>query len=144
MFACVFSEDYSKILLLYRNAEKRKKGGADWGNVGGAVEADETSAQACSREIMEEIGVDIRADTLKLICVREELNFKQNVLGVQFIYATTISVDTKIRLNAKAPTLESERYEWFDVSKLPDSMLDSKEDIARWRDAAQRNGMQPC
>ena len=33
-FVCVFNKDYTKIMLLYRNAEKRAKWGADWGNVG--------------------------------------------------------------------------------------------------------------
>ena len=47
---CIFNRAFSKMLLLRRNEEKRKKCGADWGNVGGRVELGELLIDACLRE----------------------------------------------------------------------------------------------
>ncbi len=136
VFVCFFNRDYSKILLLYRNEEKRNKHGADWGNVGGAVEPGETSAQGAIREIDEEIGLELKESDLRLLAVREAPKYKPGLQALQFVYATTVDENVKITLNARAPTLESDSYKWFDVTALPERMLDTKEDIMRWRDMA--------
>ncbi len=132
VFVCFFNKDYSKILLLFRNAEKRARWKADWGNVGGMVEFGETSMQAGIREISEEIGLNLKTSDLKLIFIKETLNFMPNLQAVHFVYTTNIDENQALKLNN-----ETERYEWFDVAKLPDRMLDSKEDIIKWRDLAQ-------
>ncbi len=134
VFICIFNKDYSEILLLYRNKEKREKWGADWGNIGGVVEFGETSLQGAIREAYEEIGIKFKPSDLRLIAVKETLNFMPHLQAVHFVYATTIDKNTKIVLNAHTNKQESESYRWFPVEKLPEKMLDKKEDIIKWRD----------
>jgi ADP-ribose pyrophosphatase YjhB (NUDIX family) len=131
-FACVFNKDFSKVLLLLRNAQTRAREGADWGNVGGKVEFRETTMQACIREVREEIGVDMKPSDLRLIYVIETPNFKPHIQAIDFIYAATMDESQIIKLDS-----ESERFEWFEISNLPDRMLASKEDILGWRDLAK-------
>lgn len=121
---CVFNKDFSKILLLKRNIEKRKKGGADWGNVGGRVELGELLVDACIREAKEEIGVDFNPKKLKLIEVKETPYLTDVFHAIHFVYTTILDEQEKITLND-----ESEEYKWFDLNRLPESMLDSKEHI---------------
>ncbi len=127
VFVCVFNKDFSKILLVKRNEEKRKKFGADWGNIGGKIEFGETSAQAGMREIKEEIGLNLNPGKLKLIEIRERPNHFINVHGVQFIYSVSINGKEKIAIND-----ESDEYRWFDAKNLPDKMIDSKKEILGW------------
>lgn len=135
VFVCFFNRDYSKILLLFRNAKKRARWGADWGNVGGVVEYGETSLQAGIREIREETEINLKASDLHLIFIKETLNFMPHLQAVHFVYSTTIDENQAIKLNE-----EAERYEWFDISKLPPRMLDSAVDILKWRDLARSQG----
>ena len=136
-FVCFFNKDYTKIMLLYRNAEKRAKWGADWGNVGGVVEFGETSMQGAIREVFEETGLKLKPEDLKLIAIKETLNFMPHLQSIHIVYSTTIEENAQIKLNAHAKTLESESYKWFDVDNLPERMLDPKEDIMKWRDIAK-------
>ncbi|MGC8628815.1 MAG: NUDIX domain-containing protein [Candidatus Micrarchaeia archaeon] len=136
-FICIFNKDYSEILLLYRSKKKRERWGADWGNIGGVVEFGETSRQGAIREAYEEIGIKLKPSDLKLIAVKETLNFMPHLQAVHFVYATAIDKSTKITLNAHTKKQESESYRWFPVEKLPRKMLDKKEDIIRWRDLAK-------
>ena len=142
-FVCVFNKDYTKIMLLYRNAEKRAKWGADWGNVGGVVEFGETSMQGAIREVFEETGLKLRPEDLKLIAIKETLNFIPHLQAIHIIYGTAIEENAPIKLNAHAETLESESYKWFDVDNLPERMLDPKEDIIKWRDIAKSDYSTP-
>ncbi len=132
VFVCFFNKDYSKTLLLFRNAEKRARWGADWGNVGGVVELGETTVQAAIREVIEEIGINLKPSDLSLIYIKETLNFIPHIQAVHFVYTTTMDESRKIKLNS-----ESDRYEWFEVSNLPERMLDSKKDMLMWRDLAK-------
>ncbi len=131
VFICVFNRDFSKILLLKRNEEKRKRSGADWGNVGGRVEFGETSVQACVRETREEIGVKIKPERLKLVEVKETPYLSDIFHAIHFVYATILDEDEKIILNFNGDN-ESDEYNWFDIENLPDKMIDSKEDIFKW------------
>ncbi len=136
-YACVFNRGFTKVLLLKRNAKKRKMWGATWGNVGGKVEFGETSRQACAREMREEIGLSVRPSDLILMEVREFPHFRPHVFGISFIYAVSISERSRIRLNAAADTPESDAYQWFDIDRLPDSMLDTRRDMVAWARAAR-------
>ncbi|MBU2522994.1 MAG: NUDIX hydrolase [Nanoarchaeota archaeon] len=126
VFVCVFNRDFSKIMLILRNEEKRKKWNADWGNVGGKIEFREKSIDACIREAKEEMGVELKAENLRIIEVKETPYFHEIVHGIHFIYATTLDEDEKITINE-----EAEGYKWFDLNNLPDRMIDKKEDILR-------------
>lgn len=134
VFCIVFNKDFSKILLVRRNEEKRKKYSADWGNIGGSIELGETSVQGAAREIREETGLNLNPKKLKLLEIKEQPDYHPNIHGIQFIYATSIDEKDKITINN-----EAEEYRWFDVNNLPDKMLDSKEDILGWRKKAEKS-----
>lgn len=124
VFVCVFNRDFSKILLLKRNKEKREKCGAVWGNVGGRIEPGETSKEACLREIKEEIGLDLDSSKLRLLHIKETPNFSENIHALHFVYATILDERTDIKINH-----ESDEYCWFNMKNLPRSMIDNRVDI---------------
>ena len=134
VFVCIFNKDFSKIMLIRRNAEKRKRWGADWSNVGGKIEFGEESKQACIREVKEETRLKINHRNLTLIDVKETPHFLPHVHAIHFVYATTINEGSKIILNS-----ESDGYGWFSIKKLPDKLLDSKKDILNWRTRSRSN-----
>ena len=123
---CVFNKDFSKILFLKRNKEKREKDGIDWGNVGGRVELGELLIDACLREAKEEIGVNINPEKLKLIDIKETPYLSDIFHAIHFVYATTLDENQKITINN-----ESEEFKWFRLDSLPDKMFDSKEYIIK-------------
>ncbi len=129
---CIFNRDFSKILLLKRNEEKRKKGGAEWGNVGGRVEFGEKLIDACVREAREEIGVELDPEKLKLLDVKETPFLSDIFHAIHFFYATILDEDEKISLSD-----ESDDYKWFDLENLPDKMFDSKEEILKLSELAK-------
>ncbi len=129
VFALVFNRDYSKVLLVRRNYEKKSYKGKEWGNVGGRIDAGETSIEACIREAREETGLKLRPSDLRLLCIIEHPNTGMGML--HFVYATAIDERVRITLNE-----ESYEYRWFAMGNLPESTLDSRKDIRAWRDMA--------
>jgi ADP-ribose pyrophosphatase YjhB (NUDIX family) len=119
----IFNKDYSKILLLKRNEEKRKKNNADWGFVGGRVELGEKITEACAREIREETSIKTNTTDLKLVDIKENPFLTEIHHAVWFIYSANIDENIKITLND-----ESEESRWFNLDNLPDRMIDSKEE----------------
>jgi 8-oxo-dGTP pyrophosphatase MutT (NUDIX family) len=115
-FACIFNRDFSKVLLLKRNEEKRKKYGFDWGIVGGKIELGEYSHEAIRREIKEEIGINLPKEKLKLLWVKEVPDWFNIAHVAFFIYSAVIDERTKITINK-----EADEYAWFDVNSLPES-----------------------
>lgn len=136
VFVCVFNRDFSKILLLKRNAEKRAKNGLDWGNIGGRVELGELLIDACVREANEEIGIDLNPKKLKLIEIKETPNFLPSVHAIHFVYTTSINEDEKICLNFNCNN-ESEDYGWFELKNLPEKTLDPKGMLIKWSNVAK-------
>jgi len=133
----VFNKDFSKILLLKRNEEKRKRNKADWGNVGGRVELGEKLIDACIREAKEEIGVDLNLNKIKLIEVKETPYLTDVFHAIHFVYTTIIDEKEKIILNFNGEH-ESDEYKWFKLKDLPDKILDKKEDIVEIADKAKK------
>ncbi|OGH65687.1 MAG: hypothetical protein A3B83_00055 [Candidatus Magasanikbacteria bacterium RIFCSPHIGHO2_02_FULL_33_17] len=135
VIVCIFNRDFSKMLLLKRNKEKRKLNKADWGNAGGRVELGERLVNACVRETKEEIGIDLNPEQLKLLDIKEttENTIAPTVHFLQFIYATKLDKIKEITLNE-----ESEDYAWFDLNELPERTLDSKEDLIKLSIAAKK------
>lgn len=134
VFVCIFNREFSKILLIKRNEEKRIKYGGDWGNIGGKVELGETSAEACLREASEEVGLKLNQRDIRLVEVLEFPNnpYYKEYHAIQFVYSASISEKEKITINH-----ESDSFQWFDLNNLPDKMLDTKEDILRYRKLAK-------
>lgn len=126
VIVCVFNRDFSKILLLKRNEEKRKRNKADWGNIGGRVELGEKLIETCLREAKEEIGVDLNPEKLKLIEIKETPFLSEIFHAIHFVYATILDEKEEINLNN-----ESEEYKWFGIRDLPNKMLDTKGEIIR-------------
>ena len=132
---CIFNRDFSKTLLLKRNEEKRKKNGADWGNVGGKVELGEKLLDTCIREAKEEIGVSLNPEKLRLIEIKETPFLTEIHHTLHFIYSTNLDEKDKIVLNFNG-VHESDEFQWFDLKYLPEKMFDKKEDIIRIRNKA--------
>lgn len=118
---CTFNKDFSKILLLKRNEEKRKKCKADWGNIGGKVELGEKLIEACLREAREEIGVKLNKKNLNLVEIKEAPYITEIHHAIHFVYTTTLDEKTKIKINE-----ESDEYKWFNLKSLPNKTLDPK------------------
>ena len=130
---CIFNRDFSKIFLLKRNEEKRDRNKADWGNVGGKVELGEKLIDACVREASEEIGVKLNPEKIKLLEIVEQPHITEVYHALHFIYASILDEKEKFCIND-----ESDECNWFDLNKLPDKMLDSKEDIKRFSVLAKK------
>jgi 8-oxo-dGTP diphosphatase len=128
VIVCIFYRDFSKILLLKRNKEKRDLNKADWGNAGGRVEWGEKLVNACIRETKEESGIDLKPEQLKLLEIKEitENPIAPTVHFLQFIYAAKLDEIREISLNE-----ESDEYGWFDLNDLPEKTLDTKENLTR-------------
>ena len=131
VFVIIFNPDFSKVLFLKRNEEKRKRWNATWGNVGGKLEKREYSLDGILREAREEIGIDLDKSKIKFIHAKEDPNFTDSVHAVHFIYATTLDESTSIKINS-----ESDEYKWFSINNLPDSMLDKPAFIMEIREKA--------
>jgi ADP-ribose pyrophosphatase YjhB (NUDIX family) len=129
---CIFNKDFSKILLVKRNQEKRNKN-KDWGFVGGRVELGEKLVDACIRESREEIGIRFSPENLKLIEIKETPYLTQMFHAIHFIYATVLDENEKITLNE-----ESDEYKWFKLKKLPQQTIDSKEHIIELSNIARK------
>lgn len=137
VIVCLFNRDFSKILLLKRNEEKRKRNKADWGNVGGRVELGEKLMDTCLREAKEEIGIDLNPERLKLIDIKETPFLSEIFHAIHFVYAGILDETEKIILNFNGE-FESEEYKWFNLKELPDKTLDPKEDIIKLSIAAKK------
>jgi ADP-ribose pyrophosphatase YjhB (NUDIX family) len=124
VIVCVFNRDFSKILLLKRNEEKRKKGVGEWGNIGGRIEFGEMSREASVREAREETGLELKPENLKLIEVLENPKIGPGWHAVHFVYSINIDENCPVCINQ-----ESDECGWFSINKLPEKMIDSKEFI---------------
>jgi ADP-ribose pyrophosphatase YjhB (NUDIX family) len=122
VFGYLFNSDYSKILLIRRNKEKRERWGFDWGIPGGKGEWKEDSKEAIIREVFEETGINLKNP--KFCLYREHINEEKASHSIHFLFSEIISENEKVTLNS-----ESDAYEWFEIEDLPDKMLDSKEHI---------------
>jgi 8-oxo-dGTP diphosphatase len=129
----IFNKDLSKILLIKRNEEKRNKNKADWGSVGGRVDLGEKLLDACIREAREEIGIALNPEKLRLIHIKETPYLTDIFHAIHFIYATILDETENIIINH-----ESEEYRWFNLDELPNSTLDTKEDLLKLNTLAKK------
>jgi ADP-ribose pyrophosphatase YjhB (NUDIX family) len=133
-YACIFNNDFSEILLLWREKEERDgieiKG---WGNIGGTVELGETPVQACVREVKEETGITVNGGELVPVGIKRSPAASSSKWSIYF-YAVSIEKTTNLKLNH-----ESRGYGWFEKDELPDGMLDTKDDILGWWALAEKD-----
>lgn len=132
-FVYLFNKDFSKILLIKRNREKREKYGRDWGNIGGKIELGEFSIQACLREAREEAGLKLEQKKIKLVDVREIIHEETGEYAIHFRYCAILDENISLVLND-----ESEEYRWFNINDLPNNMFESKEEISNMVSIAKR------
>ncbi|WP_229670073.1 NUDIX domain-containing protein [Microlunatus endophyticus] len=91
-------------------------GDGRWGPPGGHVEADETLAQAASREAWEEVGVRTRPDDLVPIGMARYVD--GDVAGLDVFFSTD-------RFDGEPqPVSECDRVGWFGLEALPEPILD--------------------
>jgi 8-oxo-dGTP pyrophosphatase MutT (NUDIX family) len=124
VFLFIFNRDFSKLLMIKRNDEKRKKYGFDWGVVGGKVEQGEGIIEAGMREAKEEIGIDLRQEQLKFLHYEHHERYNKEYpeykhLG--FFYSVVLDESVKIRIND-----ESDEFRWFPINELPSSIIDGE------------------
>jgi len=135
-FTFVFNKDFSKILLIKRNEEKRKKWGFDWGIIGGKVEIGELSNEAVIREIKEEIGIEVNSSQLKFLWF-EERPSKVHTSAVHFFYTAVIDENSDIKINE-----ESDEYSWYEIKNVPTSMIETPDKIRNAINLAIRKDIQ--
>jgi ADP-ribose pyrophosphatase YjhB (NUDIX family) len=124
VFLFVFNRDFSKLLMIKRNDEKRKKYGFDWGAVGGKVEQGEGVVEAGIRDAMEEIGVDLNQSQLKFLHYEHMKKYDEEHPGFihfSFFYSVILDESVKIKIND-----ESDGFMWFSVKELPASIIDGE------------------
>ena len=116
----VFNRQMTKLLMLKRNAAKRKKWGRAWGNVGGVVEFGEYTIDACAREAKEEANLDLDKKHIRMLRIKEHpVWINPQVHAVHFIYFTKIAENIKITIND-----ESDECAWFAIDGLPEDRID--------------------
>lgn len=112
------------LLLLRRNPPEA---GA-WGLPGGKVDLFEPAAQACEREILEELAIRITADTL--LCHADHIDRAQGIHWVAPIFLVT-GFDGTPRL------AEPEKHaglDWFALDALPLALtVPTRVAVAAWR-----------
>lgn len=106
--AIIFNDDM-EVLLLQRSSYEDQWMPNKWALVGGGVEEGEEPLEAVSREIKEEIGLDI--DNFK-----EKFVLQRNDDSVEHMFVTKFSGDKdSIKLNE-----EHQDYKWCDVNEIDD------------------------
>jgi len=135
VFVFIFNKNFSKVLLIKRNKEKRDKYGFAWGTPGGKLEMGEHTIDGAIREAREEIGVQLKKDAVKLLEMHELPNFTSDVHGFAFKYGAIIDEKTKTTINE-----ESDDCQWFSLNDLPkDRTLD--DDILKMAKIAKEKFM---
>jgi 8-oxo-dGTP diphosphatase len=122
VFIYVFNKNYSKILLIKRNQEKRNIWGFDWGTLGGKGRNGETCKEAIIREAKEESGLNF--ENPKFCFFKESINKDKESHSIHFFFSETIDENENLILSE-----ESDEYDWFELNNLPEKMVDSKEHI---------------
>lgn len=99
----------NKVLLLKRIIKPDK---GLWAIVGGRVFKEETVIQAVQREILEELGLIIDTDTIRLVGVVD--CFHKTRHDISITYALVLENFPKIKID-----YQHSEYKWFDVNSLP-------------------------
>lgn len=108
----------NKVLLGRRNSDPKKAdsqlhGEGTWTLPGGKVDFGETLKEAGCREVLEETGIKINKDKLKLISISDDMVSDAHFVTVGFLSAG---------FNGEAKVMEPDEiveWQWFLLEKLP-------------------------
>ncbi len=112
--AAIYLNVNEKLLLLELSADKQEKG--SWGVPAGKLEIGERPSQAAKRELLEETGIDIEAESSfhplgELYIRKPEIDYIYHLFGVNLENSPAISLSS-----------EHCSYRWvsrFEVESLP-------------------------
>jgi len=120
----------NKILLGKRhdNPEKASSalhGEGTWTMPGGKLEFGESFEDAAYRETLEETGIKLNKNNIKLISVTNDIVHDAHFVTVGFLCT---------EFEGKAAVMEPDeitRWEWFDINDLPNPMYKSSEKVLK-------------
>lgn len=112
----------NKILLGKRHDDPEKAdselhGEGTWTMPGGKIEFGESLEEAAGREVLEETGIKVDEDRLKLISVAND-----KVSDAHFVTLGFLCEDFEGEAQVMEPD-EITEWQWFDLDKLPEKMF---------------------
>lgn len=96
--AAIYINVNGKLLLLELSANKQEKGA--WGVPGGKLEVGERPAQGAKRELLEETGIDIKAESSfhplgELYMRKPEIDYIYHLFGINLDNAPTVCLSSE-------------------------------------------------
>jgi len=117
---CVIENEDGKILLLHRNTPQRQQ----WETPGGKVEADEDGKSAAIREVIEELGVEV-----KIINEIGRKDFIEDGHEMGYIwYKAEIKSGTPKPMEQKHDKVEY--FSWEELKEMKDLSANAKNLVA--------------
>ncbi len=115
-------------VLLQRRAVTKKKNPGIWSKTGGHVDAQETVIEALKREVMEEIGLEIKDDNLFFMNKYKSTN--PNYFSYNYIYVTDKKTD-----DYKLQKDEVDKVEYFKIEDLENEIRNNNKsfDFYYWK-----------
>jgi len=106
-----------KFLLMLR---KGSHGAGLWSFPGGHVDVGEESKETCSRELFEELGVEISSIHFWPMGFQEYINYKEGLHYVTLVYMVDLDMDPLSHIEPfNAEEDKCERMEWCDSESAP-------------------------
>lgn len=120
--AFVFKTDIDNNYFILAN--KRGKGTPDfqgmWNCPCGYLDWDETLAQACSREVKEECGIDIPSNKFIQLNINDAIDANLQNVTVRHFLVLSHKDNTEISIGTDGETNEVEEVAWISVKNIDD------------------------
>lgn len=132
----VLIENDNKILLGHRVSDYLDTGGIyepdSWTLPGGKQEYEETTVDACIREVKEETNLDVR--NLKLFYVSDDISDDRHYVTIDYI-SNCFSGELIVMEPSKI-----DEWKWFSISSLPNNIYSpSRKCIEHYIESKNRN-----